>query len=272
MSGWLLANNALYMRNHLQVDATKLPSAASQQLDSLSRRFFAPFPKKAFDDYLKNYVANFFIRMPNAPLKKYFYMHYDPADDYEAVVDWGKCSIVFEEYGSWLIKHHPLQYARYFMLINTKNYFMPPLEKLEEYNLGDYEVSEKVQEWFDYKTPTVKVVSLDAQAYVLFIFPYLFLFINVIYVGSVIWFFIKRKSIAMPKKLAYTIMWSLAFIAANFCFSVFTTINVMRYQFFPIIITLSFSLLLVEWLDKKEKELSKIKAATGVPSIKLVNI
>ncbi len=52
-------------------------------------------------------------------------------------IDWGKASIIYGQYGKWLIKHYPVAFIRYFMLLNVKNYFLPPLEKLEIYNLSE---------------------------------------------------------------------------------------------------------------------------------------
>lgn len=61
----------------------------------------------------------------------------------------GKCAPVFGQYGLYLTKAHPLAFARHYMLVNTKNYFLPPLEKLEVYNLGLDEYWPMAQYWFD---------------------------------------------------------------------------------------------------------------------------
>lgn len=256
-TGWQLANNALYMYGHIRVDSSRLPSPEARELDRLSKQFFSKLPPDGFTKYLSNYVANFFIRQPSAPLKKYFEAHSTGEDGYGLVEDWGRASVVFGEYGEWLIKHYPVEYARYFMLLNTKNYFFPPLEKLEIYNLGQDDVSTIAQDWFDYPTPNVTAVSKEVQGNILFIFPCLFLFLNALYIGSQIWLFTKRRTISMsPENRAANILIAV-FSLANFGFCVFATIIVLRYQFFPMVITLTFSLLLFEWLDKKEIQSSK---------------
>ena len=138
------------------------------------------------------------------------------------------------------------------MLLNTKNYFLPPLEKLEVYNLGQDDVSVIAQDWFEYKTSTVTSISKTAQGKLLFFFPYLFFFLNILFVGSLIWLLYKKKSISLGRKLSSAMLLSVSLLIANMCFCIFATIVVLRYQFFPMIITLTFPLLLIEVLDKKQ--------------------
>ncbi len=81
MSGWQLANNALYMYGHIQVDSAQLPNSKTRELDRISKKFYSQMPSD-FSHYLSTYVANFFIRQPNAPLKQYFEKNYAPEDEY----------------------------------------------------------------------------------------------------------------------------------------------------------------------------------------------
>ena len=255
-TGWQLANNALYMYGHITVDSTQLPSQQSRDLDRLSRQFYSKtFPD--FSEYLSAYVANFFIRQSESPLKVYFNKYYHSQDEDALIADWGRASVVFNEYGSWLIKRHPVEFARYFMLLNTKNYFLPPLEKLEVYNLGQDDVSVIAQDWFEYKTSAVSAISKTVQGKLLFVFPYLFFFLNILFAGSLIWLLFKKKSVPLGRELNSALILSVSLLIANMCFCIFATIIVLRYQFFPMIITLTFPLLLIEVLDKKQVVSSK---------------
>jgi hypothetical protein len=241
-TGWQLANNALYMYKQIEVDSTQLPSEASRDLDHITKQFFKNTPPD-MQDILSEYVANFFIRQSEAPLKQYYKQHFKPADRYNVAADWGKASIVFEEYGSYLIRHYPLAFARYYMLTNAKNYCLPPLEKLEVYNLGRDSVDPIAQYWFDYKSKKVTAVSATIQGKILFPFTPLFLVMNILFIICII---AKKPN----NKILILIT---AFLAINFAFSVFATINVLRYQFFPMIVCFTFTLLLIEWMDNKTK-------------------
>jgi len=240
-TGWQLANNALYMYKQIDVDSTKLPSEASRDIDHITKQFFKKTPPD-MQEILSDYVANFFIRQSEAPLKQYYKQHFKHTDRYNVVADWGKASIVFEEYGSYLIRHNPWAFARYYMLPNAKNYCLPPLEKLGIYNLGKEDVDPIAQYWFNYKSPKVTAVSATIQHTILYPFTPLFFVMNILFVICMI-----ARKFNMDK----TLILVTSFLIINFAFSVFATINVLRYQFFPMIICFTFTLLLIEWMDKK---------------------
>ncbi|HLI93186.1 MAG TPA: hypothetical protein VKU83_06240, partial [Puia sp.] len=148
LGGWQWANNALYFRGFIRVDTNAFPSTQTAELDGMARRFFS-LPDRP-QHLLADEVANFFIRHPEAPLKQYMARHFKPRNAFEDVAAWGKSAIVFDQYGKFLIRKHPLAYARYYLLVNTKNYLIPPLEKLEIYNLGQDRMWPQAQGWFEY--------------------------------------------------------------------------------------------------------------------------
>jgi hypothetical protein len=236
-TGWQLANNALYMYKQIDVDSTKLPSKEAKDIDRIAKQFFKNAPND-MQEILADYVANFFIRQPEAPLKQYYKQHYKTI----TITNWGKASIAFEEYGTYLIKNHPAAFIRYYMLPNTKNYFLPPLEKLEVYNLGEDHVDPIARYWFHYGNKKITATNNSIQSKILFLFTPLFMIINILFIICMI---LKRNT--SPILLLIT-----AFLVINFAFSVFATINVLRYQFFPMIICLTFTLLLIEWMDNKK--------------------
>jgi len=251
MSGWLLANNALYMYGHIQVDNAKLPTPETRELDTLAKNFYRRVIP-GFDEYLTDYVANFFIRQPEAPLKRYVRHNYKAKNDYDLIIVWGKTSVVFGDFGNWLIKHYPLEFSRYFLWRNTKNYFLPPLEKLEVYNLGEDEVEPIEKFWFDYKSLKISSVSKNLQSTILFLFPILFALLNFYCVGGIGLLLIQQKkkhSYISPKK---TILIAGSFLILNMLFCIGTTIIVLRYEFFPMIICLMLSIIILELLNKKE--------------------
>lgn len=244
-TGWQLANNALYAYGHMKVDNAQLPSAETRKLDRISKNYFAKLQSPAFDTYLFDYVANYFIRQPDAPLKQYFEKNYELDSDDHIIAAWGQASIVFGEYGSWLIKHNPIPFARYYLLVNTKNYFLPPLEKLEVYNLGLDQVAPIAKFWFNYKSDKVTSVSKDLQGILLYIYPLLFMAVNLYYLASII-------TLLLRKKLDRILILNTVFLFINFGFSVFATMNVLRYQLFPLLLCLSFSGLLMQLSNYKE--------------------
>lgn len=250
LGGWQWGNNALYMREFIEEDSTKFPTPETAELDRIARQYFRTTPPEYRN--LPAYVANFFIRQPEAPLKQYMTRHFPVVTtDTANVIAWGKVAPVFGQYGLFLIKRHPLAYARHYLLVNTKNYFLPPLEKLEIYNLGQDEMWPIAGYWFGYPSLKVKSVSKLLQGNLLLLFPGLFMVLNLYFFWS-LYSFIRRKGFQWaPRYFSFTVILVSGFVLLNAAFSIFANIIVIRYQVFPMIVCLTFSMLLTDYLEQR---------------------
>ena len=247
-TGWQLANNALYFRGWVSVDSTLLPTPESRELDRISKKFFLHVRPEAYRSLAVAYGGNYFIIQPEGPLKQYVAAHFRATGiDYGTIVAWGKASAVFEPYGSYLLRTYPLEFAYHFILPNIRNYFLPPLEKLERYNLGWNDVFPDAKSWFDYKSDRVTSISTGAQGVILFLFPALFLLVNLNFIVGGLHFIFRTKYLEVEPAITRTILLVAFFLALNFCFSIFATIVVFRYEIFPMIICLAFSLFIYNY-------------------------
>ena len=252
-TGWQLANNALYMYGHIQVDNSKLPTTEAREIDTLARYFYSQVKLSEFETILNGYEANYFIIDPKAPLKRYMRHHFRPQSEQEYIADWGKSSVAYESFGKYLIMHYPFEFAKYFILRNTRNYFVPPLEKLEVYNRGEDKVDPIAAQWFDYKTNQVATISKGLQGRILYIFPIFFALLNFYCLGGIAILLIEKKIQRIGIAINKTILLSGAFLILNMLFCITTTIIVLRYEFFPMIICLALSFLILEKVNKKEE-------------------
>jgi len=247
LGGWQWGNNALYMRGFIEEDSTTFPTPETTELDRIARQYFSQ-PSRP-QDQLSSYVANFFIRQPEAPLKQYMEKKYKGSKEYGSVEQWGRVAPVFEQYGKFLIKRHPLAYARHYLLVNTKNYFFPPLEKLEIYNLGLDEIWPIGAYWFDYHSLKITSFSKGFQGILLFMYTALFAILNLFFTFALL-LFLRRKVWKKTDRLFdYTLLTIVAFLLLNFGFSIFANIIVIRYQIFPMIVLLAFFMLLADYLE-----------------------
>jgi len=247
LGGWQWGNNALYMRGFIEEDSTVFPTPQTAELDQIARRYFNQ-PDRP-QDLLFSEVANFFIRHWDAPLKVYMTRHYHPKTSAEDVAGWGKSAVVFDQYGKFLIKRHPLAFARYYLLVNTKNYFIPPLEKLEVYNLGQDEIWQSGQFWFHYKNPKVWSISKPLQGVILALFPAFFLILNIYYAIG-LYLFIGRGGLRrVSRNFLYPLLIVTAFLSINAAFSIFANIIVIRYEIFPMIVFLAFAMLITDYAE-----------------------
>jgi len=257
LSGWQWANNALYIREFIPVDSSKLPSMQSKELDRIARDFYRSVPAEQRD--LPNYVANYFIRQSQSPLKKYLNTHYRITNEYNQVVAWGKVSPVFAEYGKYLIKTYPIAFAKHYLLVNTRNYFFPPLEKLEVYNLGMDSVWPLAQFWFKLPSPVVRVFSKELQGTILILYPLAFGIVNLYFACTLLWFLWHEGWKKADKSFLYAGLTVTLLLVLNFSFSVFANIIVFRYQVFPMILLLSFSFVLLDQ-GKMERDTNGLPA------------
>jgi hypothetical protein len=252
-TGWQLANNALYIYEYIDVDTTNLPTQNIKELNRLSSKFYsiyaALYPK--FHGDLSGYVGNFFIREQFSPLKQYLIKKYKITDDYSQVVAWGKSSVAFKEYGSYIIRNNMNAYFWQFILPNAKNYLTPPLEKLAVYNLDLDNVPPIVQKWFEYDSPRVNTkIPRKAQRKWLIVFPYVFFAINLYILGLSAMTLLKDKYKEISKANKHMLITCGSFLVLNFIFSASATVVVLRYEVFPLMICIPFAILLTEISEK----------------------
>jgi len=260
-TGWQLANNALYMYEHIEVDSNKLSTKGLKEINNLSGKFYSGYRNRNFDAFLYDNEGNFFIQYPRSPLKQYLLTHYGSNDEYNTILNWGKVSVLYKEYGEWLILNHPISFFRYFILLNLKNYFAPHLEKLRIYNLGAEDIDPIAQNWFQYNSYTITSIAPTLQGKLLSPFPFLFMFLNFYCIGGIVWLLYAKSFPAIPKSEKKIFLLAISIISLNALFCIFTTIIVMRYEFFPMIPLLLLATLISNKITSS-KQLAKLPAKT----------
>lgn len=250
-TGWQLANNALYIYDQIEVDSAGLPNAQAKDLNREAIAFFKKVNPAVYRDFLESYVGNFFIKQPDAPLKQYCGHHY--TKEASGIAAWGKASADFEPFGKYVIMHNPVTYARYFMLPNAWHYIMPPLSHLEQYNYGADTIAVIGKVWFHYPSVRVHVWSHGFQGFLL-VYTALFLVFNLYYLWYLV-AYLRKKGFSWKvqgERSAFQL--TALFLLFNFGFSIFATVNILRYQYVPMIALLSFSLLMSDYLERLAAE------------------
>lgn len=259
-TGWQLANNALYFYDKVNVDSATLPTAESKRLNQISIDFFKHIEPDGYHSQLESFGGNFFLRYPRSPLKKYLALNYPLNSNMEEVKSWGKAAIVYESFGKVLIIHHPIAYFRYFVLPNVWHYFFPPLLHLAQYNYGSTKIDPIAKFWFHYPSTTVHCISADLQQFLL-IYTALFFLVNVYFVWNSIRYFRNFKSFSAQDRIHPSIWIAVLFLFCNFIFSIFVTVNIIRYQYIPMFILLTFCCIVNDYL-KSNGALNKSDGTT----------
>jgi hypothetical protein len=239
---WQMANNALYMYEHIRVDSTKLPKEV-RALDRVTKQFFTDIPPVQRD--LTSFAGAFFLIAPYAPLKQYLNHQYNDEELPTQFQAWGKIAPLYADYGKALIGQYPIAFLKYFLAPNIKNYFLPPLEKFETYNFMTNNVPTTVQDWFDYIAPDIAVVSATFQGRLFYPYRLFFLILNVYFWGSVTWFLFKDRSKKLKPDFRKATILTSCFLLLHFGFSIVASPLVLRFQVFPMIVIFTLCLFLV---------------------------
>jgi len=248
--GWQIANNALYMYDHIKLDPSSLPNG-TEEIDGLVRRYFKVVPPEYRE--LEPYPGTFFIKMSNAPLKVYMHAKFTGEDNTGGLLSWGTVSPIYSKYGIYLIKTYPIEFVRYYLWLNAKNYFIPHLEKFGRYNLDMDSVWWPAVTWFQYNSPAVRVVDRDLQKKIFAPYPVFFLMFNVLFLGCIIIFIYTGTFRRSSPFVVRSVSLAMIFLILNFAFSIFATPVVLRYQIVPMIFLFAFSIVLIEELESAFK-------------------
>ncbi|WP_123891817.1 hypothetical protein [Chitinophaga costaii] len=248
--GWQLANNALYMYGHIVVDSARLP-ANLRDLDKAAKEYFSSTPPT--EDDLTAIQGTYFIKKRDAILKPYMQSHSQftgsAVSQFQA---WGAVSPTYNQYGRYLITHYPVEFARYYLWLNTKNYFVPYLEKYSNYNLGQPTMADIAAEWFALDSPNVcKVPHTASQVWVFIFYPIVFMILNIYFTICLVDVLISGRLKQWRSFSITTLLLAAFFLLVNFGFSVFATPVVMRYQLVPMTILFFFSLYMTQFISNK---------------------
>jgi hypothetical protein len=199
--------------------------------------------------------------MKKSPLYKYRDRLFAKDSSSSELRKWAFVGSYYKEYGMYIIKQYPSYYFRYFIWPNANKYYAPPTEFLGLYNSGKDSVSPIAKVWFGYKNKKIAPRTKDLKISALDFYPILSGVINVVMLVSLICFILLRgwRYNTLFEKAVFLggAVWLL-----NAGFTIFASSAALRFQAFPILITFTFSLLLIDWLWKLER--MKIKAGSEI--------
>lgn len=244
--GWQLAANALYGYAHAKPDAPnrvpeelrELHKLVNQHMDSLRQLKYRPDQE----------VGIYYLWDFKSPLRQYMTYRWKNAPKTWWFKQWASLALEYNQYGRWLIMNHPSEFTKYYLWPNLIKYYAPPTKFMGFYNQQFQNIEPVAQAWFDWKNNTLPTRSSDRIIHVTAIFPTLLSIINPLFLLSSITFILfggLRKSQPLYKN-TLTLMWLIWF--SNMAFSVFSAPTELRYQLFPIIITIPFCGLFIIWI------------------------
>jgi protoporphyrinogen oxidase len=261
--GWQLANNALYMYEHITAAErgtvperfAKLEKMVREHMDTLGR------VKLTKEDSATTY---FYLWSPKGPLVQYMIRQYAKDTVTPPFKRWASEGPLYADYAMYLIRKYPLQFASEFMLPNSVKYAVPPPEFLGIYNMGGDSVGQLAKLWFNYRTQRVREHNnRNARIGVAQVFPYAGTLINAFLLICVVGLAV-FTGFKVGDKGLYRLLFVVLFLwLLNMGFSIFASPIVLRYQVFPIIVSFCLGVLAADAIVKwgREEELKKKKLA-----------
>ncbi len=239
-SGWLMAANSLYGYAYSEaIDPKTVPAEfrelhrlVNRHLDSL--RLLAQRPDEDIGVY---YFWDF-----KSPLVVYMKKKGGGVRKSEYFVKWASVGALYADYGRYLIQQRPVSFFKQYLWPNLFRYYGPPSQFMEYYNLGNKTVDPVAVDWFGWKNNQLPVNAKSRQIYIMSLFPHLLAIINSLFLICSILFLCwgGGKKLSRLSKWIITSVWVVWF--CNMLFSVFAAPIELRYQIFPVIITLPFCL------------------------------
>ncbi|PSL48364.1 protoporphyrinogen oxidase [Chitinophaga niastensis] len=270
-TGWQMANNAMYAYRYVDSQHVKKAPPKLQQLDKMVRTYFDTTRDVQKHPEETLVASTVYMWDPRSPLQVYMNEQFKKDTSAGPIKRWATVAPLMAEYGSYLIREYPVEFTKHYLLPNALKYYAPPVEFLEQYSTGVDTVQQIAQVWFNYKTNKIKSHFKDFRVRVLDFYPILVGIMNVVFLFSAFSFILLQGYKQYSRlKLALLLVASLWLV--NFGFSVFASPIALRFQLFPILVSLSFTFLLVEYLIKAangfEIDTNKLKAESLVTEAK----
>jgi hypothetical protein len=241
-SGWLLANNAMYI--YREVDSADREPVPLQfiALDNMICKFYDMNPNLDAGEASTQYMWT-----RQSPLMLYrnslFKVKDTTATNFKK---WASMGPLYSSYGLCIIKKYPMHFLHYFVWPNSKKYLAPPVEFLENYNDNKLLVQVWAVKWFGYKNNQVKTRMKGGKVWILRFYPFLINISNLIMLlGLLSYIFLKGwqyNTFFKPILLA-GFVW-----IVNAGFTIVTCPAALRFQAFPALLSVTFSLLLIDWM------------------------
>lgn len=256
--GWLLASNAMYA--YREVDSTDLQSLPLKfrALDNMIRNYHGIHRNVEFGWPGVAYMwdSDFpLLQYPDSLLKK----------DAPATLlkKWASMGPFYSSYGSYIIKKYPVHFLRYYIWPNSQKYFHPPVEFLGYYNTAQPTVPELVVKWFGYTNNQVKTRMKSGEAWSLRHCRRLVSIANLSMLLMLLSYLLLKGWKYSPSFNKIILLAGFAWLV-NAAFIIFTCAAALRFQTFPVLLSVTFSLLLIDWIAQL-MQLMKLQSQQPTP-------
>jgi hypothetical protein len=248
--GWQLANNALYMYQDIPASEREPVPAKFARLESMVDRHMDTLNRVKFTRG-DTVSSHFYLWSPKGPLIQYMAQQWNKDSTTPYFKRWASVAPLYAEYGEYLIRKYPFAFFKSVLVPNAIRYATPPAEFLQIYNMGKDSVDPLAKAWFEYKSQ--RVTDHNDLAHKLPIMQWYTTFVtvaNVLFLICIFGFILfqgfQRENVTLVKIIVlFLFLWLI-----NAGFSILASPIVLRYQLFPILVTLPLAPIILSRLYK----------------------
>jgi hypothetical protein len=261
--GWQIAANALYGYAYSPpIDPERAPykfrelhTLVNQHMDSLRRLSKRPDQN----------IGVYYQWDYKSPLRVYNKQKYKNDNKTPFFTQWASMSPLYASYGRWLITKYPRPFIKYYAWPNLKRYYIPPSFFMGSYNLGKKKVDSVAVSWFGWQNDQLPTRTKDKTIYIMEVISKLLAIINPFFLLCSIIFIWSAGLKHCNKTSKQLLICTLLIWFSNTLFSVLSAPIELRYQIFPIVITIAFEALLISWVIKSYQTDSNKKGSQIIP-------
>lgn len=252
-AGWQWANNAMYAYRYVTKNHRKPVPQRFKLLDQMIRTYFDSTRDTKKHPEETWMASTAYMWTPGMPLQKYADLQFSKDSVVDAKKRWSTMGPFYKDYGTWIIRRYPFEFARYFLWPNANKYFAPPVEFLRSFNDGKDSVPAIAQLWFNYPDGKIKIRTASPKVKVLDFYPIFSGVINFAMLCSLFFFAMlegfRRESLLKKGVLLAGTVW-----IVNALFTISASSAALRFQSFPILLATIFSIVIIDWMCRFDEK------------------
>ena len=261
---WKLANNALYMYEHIyNEDKTVVPPKFKELHTIVQKYFQAPHANVGLL-YASEEVTtgSFYSYAYESPLMQYLRLKKGPHVDIFDFKNISPLGPYYKEYGSYLIRKHPLAYLKHVIFPDLVAYIIP-FPEIYDFNYSSYylwddnKFGKTAKDWFKLTSIMIPKSHIKVRGVILYPWPILLGIIHILFLLTISAFFLFRIYKKIGRIQLYGLVLILIYCLLNCIYMISIAVIVLRFQFSILILEFSFVVLIVDMmLQGKHKDAS----------------
>jgi hypothetical protein len=261
--GWQMANNALYMYGHIYQGEDEPVPPKFRSLDSTVRHYFRV--TRSVESLINDEIGGggaYYVANNNSPLVRFMNSEYGEDTIFQNFKKWGPMGFTCGQYGAYLLKRHPFEFARYWIWPNSRRYIYPPAEVFQMYTpyfLRNDEFGKMATQLFDIKTLTVAWPLINLRTSLLSWYPLFFALLNSFFIITLFGFCVFGGLKTKDRANSYVLFTVALLWICNAGFSIIASSIVLRYQIFIMIVQVAFGLVLADFVYHDKARTKSLK-------------